>query len=758
MRLNISIVSLGCLLGVAYSSCPNLCNDRGTCDKYSSCTCNEGFRGADCSEHICPYGVAWSDEAIGTDKAHQLAECSNRGNCNRLDGRCKCMAGFTGTSCERLECTSNCNGKGICTSLLKKAEDTRDELSRSFLYEDVWDAEKMHGCVCDPAYTGYDCGEWVCPGGDDPLTTGQVNEIQQIKCIANVGHIVIFFKGLPSLTLRWDATEAEVTAALERIFWITNVKVSFSISGATLCQPLVNVVSIEFLDQFGSLVPLVIEMDEEMSLANGLTYVSADGVTCFTDDAGILFQSVKGTKEADNCANRGVCNRDDGLCNCYDTNGDQYASSNGYGAVGLRGDCGWPMSGDIATCPGELMCSGHGICHSDAEEFRCECSEGWTSGDCSERECPTGLSWFAYPSEDNVAHDKYTTCSDMGSCDRERGVCECQPAFYGQACEYMACGGGIESSCSGHGRCLTQYELAQWAEDNGDATEFTYGLDPNNPLTWDGHRIHGCLCDEGWDGYDCSLRKCPQGDDPGTYDQHVEVQLLECIADGGTFRLGFRQKWTIDLDPVTADLPGVEAALVDIVGSPVNLAFALTDTIVTRTAAQKLFCQVDSDEYSLMRLTFNTTHGDLPALKLDNSKLRDDTNGDGRMGSGVLTLAVDGAELGNAVKSIRGTTENAYCNNRGLCDFTKGICHCFVYWHSSDGQGNIGDSGDCGYRNQFNTNGNKLPVPQVENKFGVLNPMEIEEQRKGKSILDVLDAEERDKLESFLDKKLAESD
>ena len=738
-----------------YSSCPNLCSDRGTCDKYSACTCNDGFRGADCSEHICPFGVAWSDEAIGTDTAHQLAECSNRGLCNRRDGRCNCMPGFTGTACERLECQSNCNGVGICTSLLKKTEDTRDDYSRHFVYDDVWDAEKMHGCLCDPAYTGYDCSEMVCPTGDDPLTNSQVNEVQLIKCVADSGHFTIYYKGLPSRTLAWDSSAEQVKEALERISHITNVKVSFSLSGSTACQPLVNVISVEFTEQFGNLVPMVVEMDDEMAHSGGLVYVAADGTSCWEDDLGVVHKSIKGTKEGDECSNRGQCNHDDGMCYCYDTNGDSYASSDGYGSAGLRGDCGFPISGAIATCPGELMCSGHGICQSDNGEYRCECSEGWTSGDCSERECPVGLSWFAYPSADNVAHNVYTTCSDMGVCDKEKAVCECQPAFYGQACEYMACGGGIENPCSGHGRCLTQYELAQWAEDNGDATDYTYGLDPNNPKTWDAHRIHGCLCDEGWDGYDCSLRKCPQGDDPGTYDQHVEVQLLECIADGGTFRLGFRQKWTPELPP-TSTLPEVEAALVDIVESPLALVFAKTNyTINPRAAHEELFCQNTSSSLSIMRVIFNTTHGDLPAMKIDVSKLRDDTNSDGRMGSGVINLAVDGASLGNAT-SIRGTTENAYCNNRGLCDFTKGVCHCFAYWASSDGQGNVGDTGDCGYRNQFNTNGNKLPNPVVENKFGVLNPMEIEEQRKGKSILDVLDTEEREKLEEFLDKKLSE--
>lgn len=55
---------------------------------------------------------------------------------------------------------------------------------------------------------------------------------------------------------------------------------------------------------------------------------------------------------------------------------------------------------------------------------------------------------------------------------------------------------------------------------------FTYGLNPNTAHTWDGSRVHGCLCDEKYEGYDCSLSKCPHGDDPGTYDDHHEVAVI----------------------------------------------------------------------------------------------------------------------------------------------------------------------------------------------------------------------------------------
>jgi len=92
--------------------------------------------------------------------------------------------------------------------------------------------------------------------------------------------------------------------------------------------------------------------------------------------------------------------------------------------------------------------------------------------------------------------------------------------------QYISIPVGSLLTCNGHGRCMSMAELALWAENNGDATDFTYGNDPNNPLTWDANRIHGCLCDEGFSGFDCSLVDCPRGDDPGTYDDHVEVGRL----------------------------------------------------------------------------------------------------------------------------------------------------------------------------------------------------------------------------------------
>jgi hypothetical protein len=118
------------------------------------------------------------------------------------------------------------------------------------------------------------------------------------------------------------------------------VKVAFSIDGATACQINANLISVEFTEQFGALSPLVAQVDAQMTSGGGFVVVVADG-TCRADSSGKEVCSVKGTKEALDCAGRGTCNRKEGVCECFNTNGDGYASSNGYGEAGVRGDCGY---------------------------------------------------------------------------------------------------------------------------------------------------------------------------------------------------------------------------------------------------------------------------------------------------------------------------------------------------------------------------------------------------------------------------------
>ena len=48
----------------------------------------------------------------------------------------------------------------------------------------------------------------------------------------------------------------------------------------------------------------------------------------------------------------------------------------------------------VSSCPGEIQCSGHGVCSQST--YRCSCDIGWESGDCSEMACPMGPSWWDY--------------------------------------------------------------------------------------------------------------------------------------------------------------------------------------------------------------------------------------------------------------------------------------------------------------------------------------------------------------------------
>ena len=174
--------------------------------------------------------------------------------------------------------------------------------------------------------------------------------------------------------------------------------------------------------------------------------------------------------------------------------------------------------------------------------FQCACKQGWTGGDCSLMLCPRAPAWFSYPSRDDKAHDALQECAGMGVCDRTTGMCMCPPHLTGAACERLQCPGADISGgfpCNGVGRCMSMRELAL----RGDTTEgspahhlpfpgldygFAYGSDNDNGLTWDADRMYGCVCDEGYSGYDCTEKACPTGDDPGTRDQLNELQSIAC--------------------------------------------------------------------------------------------------------------------------------------------------------------------------------------------------------------------------------------
>jgi hypothetical protein len=187
------------------AKCANDCNGKGECNALNQCDCFPNFRGPDCSFRICPAGKAFVDTPLGDidgdgdvgvdlvyqkdvsrqpvselyhvdyasarpsfmntrqwDEAHFYAECSNKGECDPINGICVCYPGYDGSACSRNACPNDCSGHGTCKS-----------------YEGSsyagWDIEATTYCDCDARWTGASCSLRVCPQGVDPVETSNVD-------------------------------------------------------------------------------------------------------------------------------------------------------------------------------------------------------------------------------------------------------------------------------------------------------------------------------------------------------------------------------------------------------------------------------------------------------------------------------------------------------------------------------------------------------------------------------------------------------
>jgi len=614
-----------------------------------------------------------------------------------------------------------------------------------FSYATNWDAEMIQGCACDVGYAGARCEQRVCPLGDDPLTPGQVDEIQLLRCDISPSdasfsgpQFTLEFRGAYTRPFPPSISAFDLRTLLQEVPTFGRVSVSYS-SGSTFCdasystspgmnpmtQPASsNVVSITFLTEHGAL-PRITVADATTrplyGLKDNLVLIAAGGESLAASTPGslggslsvVLKASQRGTKENSPCSNRGRCNKGTGLCACF----PGFGSSDGMGAQGNIGDCGHAYL-PITSCPGSagLECSGNGVC-SGYPNYACACNAGWAGGDCSVRSCPVGPSWFSYPTADNAAHTA-AECSGKGMCDTATGLCACLPNFSGSACERLTCP-GTPSPCSGHGVCLTQGEMAELGSINGDPTPFTYGANPLTLATWDRASSRACVCDAGYTGADCSQKSCPYGNDITLLEADASkkdaIQSLQCstvaavvVGATPTVVLKFRGAATPPLS-ISATASVVKAALsaLPTVGGGIDVTYSMAGFGLCGTALSP----------QTITFSFHTAHGLLPPIRValagqdpitgffstglgwSPSQLVF-TGGDPASLSSPLTYALPNfpATEIQARIVVAGASGWEECSGRGLCDRVTGVCQCFIGYGSSNNDRGPGGVGNCGWR------------------------------------------------------------
>jgi len=301
------------------------------------CVCDSGYSGRYCQHKMCPMGNAWFHEASADNSAHTYAsggqwECSNRGTCDHTQGKCICQSPFTGSACELMTCGSNttaaaCSDSGTCSNMAELA------ISGGTTYA-AWDAEMIQGCACRSGfYHGplegdisdfihYTCELRTCPTGDDPHTTGQVDEVQRVYCAASSGTFTLSFGGATTTDIPYNSAPSAIENALEALATIKGVTVTLKSGASHACGSNSAYFDVTFTHNHGDLALMA-------------TTVTSGSISSA--------QEVLGTKEEAECSNRGICNRRSGRCKCF----TGYCSSDGAVSIGRRGDCGYMPTGKL---------------------------------------------------------------------------------------------------------------------------------------------------------------------------------------------------------------------------------------------------------------------------------------------------------------------------------------------------------------------------------------------------------------------------
>ena len=355
-----------------------------------------------------------------------------------------------------------------------------------------------------------------------------------------------------------------------------------------------------------------------------------------------------------------------------------------------------------------IPCSGHGTCGNNGQ---CTCDGDWAGKACQYAPCPGSIinsdeSDFGKIIDPTAPTE---TLSDLGLCQNDRPCITL--ADYSQTLAKTEAGKTPEEEL-----------LAIKAKEYAVSFEYT---------GWDAHVLRGCVCGfadaspqvvpnaysyQPYSGYDCSARTCPRGPDPQdpttlhNYESKkgIEIQEIQCTLGESRIRINWRgassrwirwDTWVKDEDTpmewVAKGYQSLETSL-RIFNTSIPLQIELIETN-NSTGKWKRLCNPQNNDGTIIRLYFLGSLGDVPLMEIEVED----------------TTIINSTSFIKNTEIQPGSIIGYECNRRGVCQRTgkqAGQCICQPQFGSSNGLGEDGPIGDCGYRNPFwGYSGRKLP-------------------------------------------------
>lgn len=387
MRSFLLLAVLAALAAYVSAECNNMCSGHGVCGTNDMCRCYRNWRGADCSERTCQFGRSFVDTAQGdlnhdgavqftsgdinfdgsTDDSgvgaelsatananvekfvsvrtqwrkstfelfpastmyravnHVYMECSNKGVCDRTGGECVCYDGYEGSACQRSVCPNSCNGHGVCRNIQDMTQSVGS--ASNYTYQ-LWDAQKIQACVCDPGYSGVDCSERLCPKGDDPLSPNEQNQVDHQSTItvstteAATGGVDTF-----SGSFRMQYTDAygeEWVSARITVVDHADSDSDDGVAAALLAIPnkVIPSVTVSTAAAGGNRgkVYTITFTGNPGDQSNAFTFTEnslADWAGTPNAITPVVAHTVTGDKTNTECSDRGLCDYSSGVCQCF---------------------------------------------------------------------------------------------------------------------------------------------------------------------------------------------------------------------------------------------------------------------------------------------------------------------------------------------------------------------------------------------------------------------------------------------------------